>query len=109
MDHGATAQISLRSQVAVNEALHFVASKLGCDNWYVACHHEHVFVFRLTRDSVDRFAVRVECSEPVEKGVYHESKARVFAVTSLTDQAGLAPEQIDELQHGLARLNLSPV
>ncbi len=104
MDHTRKLELQLTRHIDVSEALHFLIQQLDCDNWYVACHHEHLFVFRLTKAGVDRFAVRVECTAPVEKGVYHGSKAWALSITPLHDELDLEPDQAHALQRGLAEL-----
>jgi hypothetical protein len=104
MDHAHKLDIQLTRHIDVSEALHYLIKQLGCDNWYAACHHEHLFVFRLTKGTVDKFAVRVECTAPVEKGVYHGSKAWSLSISPLHDQVDLEAGQARALQQGLAEI-----
>jgi hypothetical protein len=102
MDHAHKIDVPLAHQVDVSESIHFLLQLLGCENWYVACHHERLFVVRLTRGHADRFAVRFECTAPVEKGIYHGSKAWSLSISPLHDEAGLSSEMIKQVQAGLA-------
>jgi hypothetical protein len=104
MDHPHKLDLQLTRHIDVTEVLHYLLGQLDCDNWYVACHHEHLFVFRLTKDSVDRFAVRVECTAPVEKGVYHDSKAWSLSISPLHSEGEIQPNQAKALQQGLAEI-----
>ena len=105
MDHAHKMDVHLAHHVDVSAALKLLVDQLGCDNWYVACHHEHLFVFRLTSGSTDKFAVRFECTAPVEKGVYHDSKAWSLSISPLHDQSELSETQLKQMQTGLAGLS----
>jgi hypothetical protein len=59
----------------VNKATTLLLHQLDCDHWYVACHHENLFVYHLTKGAEDRDAVSFQCTPPVEKGIYHGSRA----------------------------------
>ena len=104
MDHEHKVDVRLSHHVDVSQAIDYLKGELGCDSWYVACHHEHLFVFRLTRDSADRFAVRVECTAPVEKGIYYGSKAWSLSLSPLHHESSLTEEKIQQIQAGLAGL-----
>jgi hypothetical protein len=104
VDHAHKVDVRLAHHVDVSEAISYLIHELGCDSWYVACHHDHLFVFRLTRDSTDRFAVRFECTAPVEKGIYHGSKAWSLSLSPLHDETCLTEEKVKQLQAGLAEL-----
>jgi hypothetical protein len=75
MDHGRKLDVPLAHQVEMRKALQLLLHQLGCDHWYVACHHEHLFVYHLTKAGVDRYAACFQCSPPLEKGIYHGGKA----------------------------------
>ena len=68
MDHAHKVDVPLAHTVDVSEATKCLLHQLDCDDWYVACHHEHLFVFHLTQGAVDRYAVSYQCTSPVEKG-----------------------------------------
>jgi hypothetical protein len=105
MDHAHRVEVPLEHPLEVTEVLHYLQQELGCQSWYVACHHDHLFVFRLTKESRDRYAVSVECSGPTEKGVYHGSKTRSLSISPLHDASSLEPEDVKRLEAGLANLS----
>ena len=105
MDPARNVDFSLAHPVDVSQALQHLAHHLGCENWYVVCHHERLFVFRLTQGAKDRYAVKIECSAPMEKGVYHGSKTSSFAITPLHAQMPLTSEQVTELRAGMAEVS----
>lgn len=104
MEHAHKLDVPLAHHVDVSEALHYLVQELGCDSWYVACHHEHLYVFRLTQGAQDRYAVRVECDDPVEKGVYRGSKAWSLSLSPLHNEADLGFLDLKRLESGLAEL-----
>ncbi len=104
MEHGHKYEVRLAHHVDVSEALRYLIGQLGCNNWYVACHHERLFVFRLTSGSVDKFAACFECTAPVEKGIYHDSKAWSLSLSPLHEQPALSEKQLRALEAGLAQL-----
>lgn len=101
MDHAHKADVLIAHPKEVTEVLHYLEHELGCDGWYVACHHDHLFVFRLTRDSHDRYAVSMECSGLAEKGVYHGSRTRSLSISPLHHEANLDPAEAKRLESGL--------
>jgi hypothetical protein len=104
MDVSHKFDIRMAHHVDLGAALKFLGKHLGCDSWYVACHHEHVFVLRLSNSAIDKFAVRFECTAPVEKGIYHDSKAWSLSITSLHDQRSLTEKEIKQIETGLAEV-----
>jgi hypothetical protein len=104
VDHAHQVDIRLAHHVSVSEAVNYLVRELGCDAWYVACHHDHLFVLRLTGASADRFALRFECTAPVEKGIYHDSRAWSLSISPLHDETSLSESQAKHLQAGLAEL-----
>ena len=104
MDRAHHTDVRLAHPVNVSQALRYITHQLGCENWYVACHHEHLFVFRLAQGTEDKYAVRFECTSPVEKAVYHDSKAWSLSISPLHAQTQLTDEQIGRLRTGLAEL-----
>jgi hypothetical protein len=104
MEHGHKVDFPLAHHVDVGEAISYLVHQLECDNWYVACHHEHLFVFRLTLGSADKYAVKLECTAPVEKGVYHGSKAWFLSISPLHNSANLTEDEVKRLEAGLAAL-----
>lgn len=104
MDQAHKVDVELVQHVDVNAAVNYLLQQLGCDNWYVACHHEHLFVIRLTTGPANRFAVLFEGTSPVEKGIYDGSKAWSLSICPLHNEAGLTGEMVKHLQAGLAAL-----
>ena len=108
MDHAHKIDVPLVHLVDVNHAVQFLLPKLDCDSWCVACHHdpthEHQFVFHLTKNGVDRFAVSFECTPPVDKAIYHGSKAWVLSIIPLHSEGSLREEVVKEIKAGLAAL-----
>ena len=49
MDHAHKFDVLLAHEVDVSKAARFLLHQLDCDHWYVACHHEHQFVYHLTK------------------------------------------------------------
>ena len=66
MDHAHRFDVLPAHEVDVSKATIFLLHQLDCDNWYVACHQEHQFVYHLTKGAKDRYAVSFECTPPVE-------------------------------------------
>jgi hypothetical protein len=57
MDHAHRFDVLLAHEVDVSKVATFLLHQLDCDHWYVACHHENLFVYRLTKRAEDRYAV----------------------------------------------------
>ncbi len=98
--------VPLVHRVEVTAVLHYLSHHLHCDGWYVAAHREHLFVFHLTAGEQKRFAVCVECTAPVEKGIYHGSTASSVSVLSLGDEPELSPDELKQIRAGLGSLTL---
>ena len=104
MDHEHKVAVPMAHRVDVGEATKHLLHRLGCDGWYVASHHENVFVFHFTQGGVDRYAVCFECTMPVEKGIYHGSKAWSVSIIPLGSGDDLPAEVVKEITDGLAML-----
>jgi len=104
MDHAHKTDVQLVHLVDVNHAVQFLLPKLDCDSWYVVCHHEHQFVFHLTKKGADRFAVSFECTPPVDKAIYHGSKAWELSIIPLHGEGSLQEDAVEEIKAGLAVL-----
>jgi hypothetical protein len=104
MDHTHKVDVPLAHRVDVSEATKYLLHQLHCDDWYVACHHDHLFVFRLTQGRVDRYAVCYQCTSPVEKGIYHGSKAWSMSIVPLRGEANLPEDTLREIKARLAEL-----
>ena len=98
------AAVPLRHRVGVTPAIDFLVHRLACDNWYVACHREHLFVIHLTRGGLRRFAACCECTSPAEKGITHESQLTSVSIVPLGEEPDLSPVAQRELGEGLSEL-----
>ena len=104
MEHAHKVDVRLVHQVEVSKATQFLLHQLECDNWYVACHHEHLFVYHFTKLGVDRYAACFECTPPMEKGIYHGSKAWSLSLIPLRDAEIPGDKQLAQIRAGLAQL-----
>ncbi len=98
--------VPLAHRVGVTEVLQYLVHHLHCNSWYVAAHREHLFVFHLTDGDRKRFAACIECTAPVDKGIYHGSTASSVSVLALGDEPELSAEELSELRLGLTELAL---
>ena len=105
MEHTHKIDVPLVHQVDVSEAANYLLHKLACDSWYVACHHDHLFVLHYTKSHVDRCAVRFECTSPVDKGIYHGGRAWSLSIIPLPGQPDLSEDAVEEIRAGLSALN----
>lgn len=97
-------EVRLPHRIDVGEAAKYLLSVLDCDDWYVACQREHLLVIQLSQQGKHKYAVRFECSSPVEKAIYHGSKAWSLSVTPLGDAGDLTAAQVAQLKTGLGKL-----
>ena len=104
MDHTHKVDVSLAHSVDVSEATKCLLQQLGCDDWYVARHHDHLFVFHFARGGVDKYAVTYQCTSPVEKGIYHGSKAWSVSLIPLRPEDALPEDAIKSIKAQLAEL-----
>ena len=70
----------------------------------MACHHEHLFVYHLTKDAKDRYAVSFQCTPPEEQGIYHGSRAWTLSIIPLHVVEALPEAKGNEIKAGLAEL-----
>ncbi|PYK10380.1 MAG: hypothetical protein DME65_10175 [Verrucomicrobia bacterium] len=70
----------------------------------VACRLDHLLIVQLSRQGRNEYAVRFECTSPVEKVIYHGSKAWSLAIIPLHDQKELSPGKMVERKSGLSCL-----
>jgi len=89
----------------MTQAIRFLMHQLGCDDWYVACHHEHLYVVHLAQEGRKRYAICFEGLPPCEKGVYHGSVLCSIAAVPLGLEVDLPQEQLAELRTGLMELS----
>ena len=92
----------LAHEVEVSKATKFLLHHLDCDDWYVACHQEHLLVYHLTKGAEDRYAVSFQCTPPVEKGIYHGSRAWSLSVIPLHGVEALPENKVNDIRAGLA-------
>jgi hypothetical protein len=104
MDHTHKVEVQLVHPVDVGQATQYLLHHLGCDDWFVACQHEHQFIARLTKGEVARYAVSFECTPPVEKAIYHGSKTRLLSIIPLHPEDELRDDAVREVRAGLAGL-----
>jgi len=96
--------VPLAHEVDVSKATEVLLHQLDCTRWYVACHHEHLFVYHLTKGAEDRYAVSFQCTPPVEKGIYHGSRAWSLSIIPLHGVEALPEAKEKEIKTGLAEL-----
>jgi len=104
MQHPHKVDVRLSHRVDVGEAARYLVGALGCDEWYAACQHEHLFIVQFSRHGKHRFAVRFECTSPVEKAIYHSSKTWSLSIVPLGEEEDLLPGEIAEIKAGLTKL-----
>jgi hypothetical protein len=104
MEKTSKVELRLPHHVDVGEAANYLLGELGCDNWSVACQREHLLVIHLSKGDQHKYAVCFECSPPVEKAIYHGSKAWSLSMTPLGNEPDLLPAKIAGIKVGLVRL-----
>jgi len=104
MDHANKVEVLLAHEVEVSKATRFLLHQLDCDDWYVACHHESLFVYHLTKGAADRYAVSFQCTPPVEKGIYHGSRAWSLSIIPLHGVEALSEAEENAFKGGLSEL-----
>jgi len=104
MEHAHKIDLPLAHELDVSETTQFLLHELGCDSWYVVCHQEHLFVYRLAKGGVDRYAVSFQCTPPVEKAIYHGSKTWAFSIIPLHGVEDVPEAKVREIKAGLAGL-----
>src|SRR5512140_2912511 len=105
MDHAHKVEVPLPHELDVNRVTQFLLRELDCDSWYVACHHEHLFVYRLVHGAAERYAVSFQCTPPVEKAIYHGGKTWALSIIPLRGVEDLPEPKVQEIRLGLAALN----
>ena len=104
MEHAHKVDVLLAHEVDVSKATGFLLHQLGCDNWYVACHREDLLVYHLSKGAADRYAISFQCTPPVEKGIYHGSRAWSLAIIPLHGVEPLPETEENAIKAGLAAL-----
>lgn len=103
---GQTQTVEIRPchRIEVGEAARYLLAALDCDEWFVACQHDHLLIIELRRQGRNEYAVRFECTSPVDKAIYHGSKAWVISIFALHEPGDLPPSKLKEIKAGLANL-----
>ena len=96
---------SLPHHLDVSRATQYLLHHLDCDGWHVGCRHDHQMVVQLTRAGVASYGVSYECSPPVEKAVYHGSRAWALTLIPLHGKDNLPAEKVAAIKAGLAELH----
>ncbi len=104
MEHLNRIELRLPHRVDVSEIASHLLGPLGCDAWVVVCHHEHLLVLHLSQGDRLRYAVQIECTTPLEKAIFHGSKACALSIIALSEGNTLSPEQIADLKARLSHL-----
>lgn len=104
MDHLNKVEFRLSHHADVAELANHLLPLLECDDWYVACQHEHLLVLQFSKAGSHRYAVRIECTAPVEKGIFHGSKACSFSLLPLGGGGALSPEVVAGIKTSLGHL-----
>ena len=97
--------LSLSHHLDVSRATQHLANQLDCDGWHVGCRHDHQVVVQLTRGGVARYGVSFECSPPVEKAIYHGSRAWALTIIPLHGEDNLPAHQVTATKAGLGELH----
>ena len=97
--------ISLPHHLDVALATRCLLPHLNCDDWHVTCRHEHQMVVQLTRGSGVKFGISFDCSPPVEKAVYHGSRAWALTVIPLHGQDNLTAVTIAAIKAALGQVH----
>jgi hypothetical protein len=103
VEHSQTVEIRPCHRIEVSEAAKYLLAALACDEWFVACHHDHLLVIQLSQHGRHKYAVRFECTAPVDKAIYHGSKAWSISILPLGAQ-DLPSFKLEEIKAGLANL-----
>lgn len=99
-----TVEIRPWHRIEVGQAAKYLLAALDCEEWFVACQHEHLLIIQLSRDGRNKYAVRFECTSPVEKAIYHGSKAWAISILPLHEQPELPASKLQEIKAGLVNL-----
>jgi hypothetical protein len=104
MEQSHRVMMPLGHRVDTSELVQYLVQQLDCDSWYVASQREQLLVLHLTKDNVKRFAVSMECTAPVEKGIYHGGHASSLCILPLGEEPDLPAETVRAVRSGLADL-----
>jgi hypothetical protein len=104
VENAQTVEIRPCHRIEVGEAAKYLLAALDCDEWFVACRHDHLIVIQLSSHGLHKYAVRFECTSPVDKAIYHGSKAWCLSILPLHDTDDLTAGKMTEIKDGLAKL-----
>lgn len=104
MEPSHTVDIRPSHRIEVGEVAKYLLSLLDCDEWHVACQHDHLQIIHLSRHGRQKYAVRFECTAPMEKGIYHGSKAWSLSLVPLSPDDQLSSGTLAEIRAGLLAL-----
>ena len=105
MEQQHKALLSSGHRLDMTEAIRFLMHQLACDDWYVACHHEHLYVVHLVQEGLKRYAICFEGLPTCEKGVYHGSVVCSVSAVPLGLEHDLSHEKLAEIRSGLIDLS----
>jgi len=97
--------LSLPHHLDVSRATQHLAQQLDCDGWHVGCRHDHQVVVQLTCGGIAQYGISYDCSPPVEKAVYHGSRAWSLTIIPLHGKDNLPADKIKAIKTGLAGLH----
>ena len=95
-------EMKLPHLLDVNLATQILLKELGCDEWYVACRHDHQVIVRLAKASIVTFAISFQCRPEVEKAIYHGGRAWALSIIALVPEANLSSSQIESVRAALS-------
>lgn len=96
---------SLPHHLDVSLATQYLAQQLVCDGWHVGCRHDHQVVVQLTSGGIARYGISYDCSPPIEKAVYHGSRAWSLTIIPLHGRDNLPIDKVTAIKTGLAELH----
>jgi hypothetical protein len=102
--HPHKAEFHLPHPVDASKAAQSLTHFLRCESWYVVCHREHQLIIHLSSAKVDQYALSCECTQAVDKAIYHGSKTSSLSLVPLGDRAELTAKQQDEIRFLLGQL-----
>jgi hypothetical protein len=104
MEHAHKVDVPLTHHVEVSRAVQLLLQHLQCDHWYIACQREHLFIYHFTKAGMDHYAACFQCNPPVDKGIYHGSKAWALSLIPLSAGETVSQDELHRLSTGLASL-----
>ena len=105
MDTRHKTDVTLPHHIDLNQATLYLVHHLDCDEWHVVSHPEHEMIVQMAKGTAPKFIVRYECTPPVEKAIYHGSRAFALSIIPVHAEDNLHPDKVAELKTGLAGLH----